>query len=395
MFKAITRTIWILSVISLFNDMASEMLYPVMPVYLKKIGFSMLLIGVLEGIAEAVSGISKGYFGSLSDRSGKRMPFVQAGYLLSALSKPLIILFINPVWVFLMRTADRFGKGIRVSARDAVLSDESSPQTKGKIFSFHRGMDTMGAVLGPSLALIYLYFHPDDYRTLFIIALAPGIFTVMFTLLLKDKKHHAPLAKNKIHFFSFLQHWKTSPALYKKVVIGLLLFMLFNSSDIFLLMKVKETGMNDQQMIGVYIFYNLIYALAAFPLGILADKIGLKNMLGFGLLIFAFVYFGMSKADSIEFFAVLFFMYGIYAAATEGISKALISNISDKSHTATAIGTYTAFQSICTMLASSIAGLIWMEFNANTVFVLSAAVTLIVAVYFLLVIRIPEIQSDP
>ena len=150
--------------------MASEMLYPIMPIYLKSIGFSIVLIGLLEGLAEATAGLSKGYFGKLSDNTGKRAPFIQVGYALSAISKPMMALFIYPLWIFFARTIDRFGKGIRTGARDAKLSDEATTETKGKVFGFHRSMDTLGAVIGPLLALLYLWYYPEDYKTLFIIA---------------------------------------------------------------------------------------------------------------------------------------------------------------------------------------------------------------------------------
>jgi MFS family permease len=385
--KYITRTVWTLSLVSLFTDMASEMLYPVMPIYLKTIGFSIVLIGILEGLAEATAGLSKGYFGKLSDNSGKRVPFVQIGYALSAISKPMLALFIFPVWIFFARTVDRFGKGIRTGARDAVLSDEATPETKGKVFGFHRAMDTLGAVLGPLLALIWLYFYPEDYKTLFFIAFLPGLLAVLTSFLLKDKKKFEVIEKKKTPFFSFLTYWKKSPAVYRKLVIGLLVFTLFNSSDVFLLLKVKQSGMSDSAVIGIYIFYNLIYALFSFPLGIIADKIGLKRMFLFGLSMFSIVYFGMSYFEGIHAFLVLFFLYGIYAAATEGISKAWISNISEKKDTATAIGTYSAFQSICTMAASSFAGLIWYNFDAATTFAVSGIVALIVVFYFLISMR--------
>ncbi|MGZ5286000.1 MAG: MFS transporter, partial [Flavisolibacter sp.] len=145
---------------SLLTDTASEMLYPIMPLYLKTIGFSIVLIGILEGVAEATAGISKGYFGKLSDTSGRRVPFVQIGYAFSAISKPMMAAFIHPLWIFFTRTIDRFGKGIRTGARDAILSDEATPRTKAKVFGFHRSMDTLGAVLGPALALLYLYYNP-------------------------------------------------------------------------------------------------------------------------------------------------------------------------------------------------------------------------------------------
>ena len=186
--KYISRTVWILSLVSLFTDTASEMLYPILPIYLKSIGFSIVLIGLLEGVAEATAGLSKGYFGKLSDVSAKRVPFVQIGYAFSAVSKPMMAFFVFPLWIFFARTIDRFGKGIRTGARDAILSEEATAETKGKVFGFHRSMDTLGAVLGPSLALLYLYFYPEDYKILFFIAFIPGLLAVLASFLFKEKK---------------------------------------------------------------------------------------------------------------------------------------------------------------------------------------------------------------
>ena len=359
-----------------------------MPIYLKSIGFSIVLIGILEGIAEATAGISKGYFGKLSDNTGKRIPFVKIGYALSAISKPMMAIFTYPLWVFFSRTVDRFGKGIRTGARDAILSDEATPETKGKVFGFHRSMDTLGAVLGPVFALIYLYFYPQNYKTLFFIAFAPGLLAVFTSFLLKDKTKKDTSKSEKTRFFSFIKYWKVSPENYRKVVIGLLVFTLFNSSDIFLLLKAKQTGMNDTMVIGVYIFYNLIYALFCFPIGIIADKIGLKKMFIFGLAIFAIVYFGMGLTINIYAIVGLFFLYGIYSAATEGISKAWISNITDKKDTATAIGTYAGFQSICAMIASSLAGLIWYNFDSSVTFIVTGSFTLLVIFYFIFAVKL-------
>jgi MFS family permease len=386
--KQITRTVWILSLVSLFTDTASEMLYPIMPIYLKEIGFSIVLIGILEGVAEATAGLSKGYFGKRSDNLGKRVPFVQLGYALSAISKPMMAVFIYPIWIFFARTTDRFGKGIRTGARDAMLSDEATPLNKGKVFGFHRAMDTLGAVLGPLFALLYLYFYPHDYKNLFYIAFIPGVLAIFATFYLKDKNEKRLVEKKKTTLFSFLNYWKTSPSNYKKVVIGLLAFTLFNSSDVFLLLKAKEVGLSDTLVIGVYIFYNFIYALTAFPLGILADKIGLKKMFVFGLAIFSIVYFGMSSTSNGYIIALFFLLYGIYAAATEGISKAWISNLIDKKDVATAIGTYTGFQSICAMVASSTAGIIWFQFGASATFLVTGIATVVILLYFIFGIRL-------
>lgn len=381
--KHITRTVWILSIVSLFTDMASEMLYPILPIYLQTIGFSVLLIGMLEGIAEATAGLSKGYFGKLSDSKAKRSPFVQLGYSLSAISKPMMAFFTYPLWILFSRTLDRLGKGIRTGARDALLSEEATPSTKGRVFGFHRSMDTLGAVIGPSLALLYLYFFPEDYINLFYIAFIPGALAIVSTFLLKDKNRPAVKKTEKVSFFSFLKYWKESPSEYRKVVSGLLFFALFNSSDVFLLLKAKEMGFDDTMVIGMYIFYNLIYTIFAFPLGGLADKIGLKKMFVFGLGVFSLVYFGMGTITNTYGFMALFFGYGIYAAATEGISKAWISNLVTEEKMATAIGTFSAFQSIAAMIASSFAGLIWFYFGSNITFLLTAGVTLFVVIYFL------------
>ncbi len=385
--KTITRAVWLLSFISLFNDLASEMLYPVIPVYLQSIGFSVLAIGILEGVAEALSGLSKGYFGELSDKVGRRVPFVRAGYALSAISKPLLVLFTNIFWVFAMRTTDRVGKGVRNAARDALLSDEATPATKGRVFGFHRAMDTFGAFLGPVAALLFLHFYPERYAQLFLFAFIPGVIALSLAFLLKEKATTAARQWGNIRFLSFIRYWRVSSPEYRKLVFGLLLFALFNSSDVFLLLKVKEAGFSDTHVIALYIFYNLVYALAAYPFGHLGDKIGLKTVFVAGLFLFAIVYGGMAFSNNLYLFVALFFLYGIYSAATEGIAKAWITNVVNKNETATAIGTYSAFQSISAMMASSMAGFIWLKMGASFTFILTACIAAVVGFYFLMFCR--------
>jgi MFS family permease len=376
----LTRTVLLVSFVSFFTDIASEMLYPVMPVYLQSIGFSVLMIGILEGMAEATAGLSKGYFGNYSDKLGSRVPFVRWGYTLSAISKPLMAAFTFPLWVFFARTLDRLGKGVRTGARDAILSDESSKENKGKIFGFHRALDTAGAAIGPFAALVFLYYYPAQYKWLFVIAVIPGIIAIALTFLLKDKQKNASFKKSP-GFFSFLKYWKQSSKQYKFLITGLLAFTLFNSSDAFLLLSIKSKGFSDTYMIGIYIFYNLVYAVISLPVGMIADKFGLARTLIIGLIVFAIVYFFMGFALVSWQFIILFGFYALYAAATEGISKALISNIAEKDKTATAIGFYTSFASIFTMLASSLAGLIWYTLGMKTMFIVSGVGVLLVAIY--------------
>lgn len=378
----LTRTVWIVSLVSLFTDIASEMLYPVLPIYLKSIGYSIIYIGILEGAAEALAGFSKGYFGRLSDLTGRRAPFVRAGYALSAVAKPVMVLVMNPAWVFLCRTLDRLGKGIRTGARDALLSAEATPATKGRIFGFHRGMDTLGAAIGPFLALVYLSYFPHKYTDLFLFAFLPGVLAVVLTFLLREK--NTPRANPKfVSPFDFVHYWKSAHASYRATVAGLLLFTLINSSDVFLLLMAKEHGFSDQYVIGAYIFYNLIYALFSYPAGKLGDIIGLRKTFLIGITLFIAAYALMAFANRIELIVAVFFIYGIYAAMTEGISKAWITNLCAAGDTATAVGTYTAFSSVGTMVASAVAGVVWFAATPPVLFLGTAVAGMLVVAYFL------------
>jgi len=396
--RIINRTVLILSMVSLLADVASEMLYPVIPVYLKEIGFSVLLIGILEGVVNFTAGISKGYFGKLSDEKGLRLPFVKLGYLLSALSKPLMALFIYPVWIFFVRTLDRLGKGVRTAARDALLSQQATKETKGRVFGFHRGMDTVGAAIGPVIALLFLYFYPGNYTTLFYLAFIPGILSVLLIFLLKEKKQPVSTL-GKGNFLSFFTYWNIAAPTFKRIVPGLLLFALFNSSDIFLLLITKET-IGDQAVIilgsafnadtitiAAYIFYNLVYAAASYPMGILADHLSFRKLIIVGFILFAVVYGGFAFNPSVSQIFILFSVYGLYAAATEGVIKAWISNLAHGENTATAIGFYTSCESICTLCASIIAGALWVTAGSASTFMITASVAAGVAVYFLLRIK--------
>ncbi|MGA2668560.1 MAG: MFS transporter [Ignavibacteria bacterium] len=383
----ISKTVWVLCFVSLFTDIASEMLYPIMPVYLRSIGFSALVIGILEGIAEATAGFSKGYFGNLSDKLNRRAPFVQAGYGLSAVSKPLFALFTFPVWIVFVRAIDRLGKGIRTSSRDAILSHESTIETKARIFGLHRGMDTLGAVIGPIFALLYLNYYPGHYTEMFLIAFFPGLASIALSFFIRDKKYDIVPGKQRTGFFSFLKYWKESARDYRRLVIGLLFFAVLNSSDMFLLLMIKQKGFTDSSVIMSYVFYNAVFAAASYPAGMLADKIGLKKSFIIGLIIFAAVYGCMAFDLSITGIFVLFFFYGIYAAMNESISKAWITNITPKEQTATAVGFFSGFNSIAAMCASFLAGILWSGISPSAPFIVTSIGTLVVIAYFSIFIR--------
>lgn len=396
--KFLNRTIIILSLVSMFADIASEMIYPVIPLYLEHIGFSVFLIGILEGFAAFTAGISKGYFGKKSDEIGLRIPFIKNGYFLSAISKPMLAVLIFPWWIFLSRTIDRLGKGLRTAARDALLSQNSEKHTKARVFGFHRTMDTFGAAIGPILALTFLYFYPGRFSTLFLLAFIPGLISVVLVFFLIEKRQPVSTLP-KGNFFSFFKYWKTATPEYKKLVTGLLVFALFNSSDVFLLLKTAQLteGLNirigngiftgEHITIAAYILYNLVFALTSLPFGFLADKIGIRRVFFSGVLVFAFVYLGFAYVSAPWMVFVLFAFYGIYAAGTEGIAKAWITNIAHEKNTATAIGFFTSCQSICALLSSTVAGFVWLTLGSNIVFTITAIVSFLVLIYLMVSLR--------
>ncbi|WP_199243486.1 MFS transporter [Hymenobacter sedentarius] len=392
-FRYLTRAVWLLSLVSLFTDLASEMLYPVMPMYLQSIGFSVFFIGVLEGVAEAVAGLSKGYFGQWSDRLGRRAPFVQLGYGLSAVSKPLLAVLATPAWVLLARTIDRLGKGLRTGARDALLSDETTPADRGKVFGFHRSMDTLGAVLGPLAALLWLSAHPGKFRPLFLWAFLPGVVAVLITFALHERGA-VPSGRPVVPFWASFRYWRQASGSYRRVVGGLLVFALVNSSDAFLLLLARQRGLPATQVIGLYILYNVTYVASAWPLGHLADLLGSRRLMVAGLVMFAAVYGGVAFAHERWEFAALFMLYGVYAAATEGVGKAWVSTLCAKTDTGAALGTYAGLSSLAALGASTGAGLLWQWYGPLATFGLAAAVTLGVAAYLagVRVVRLPEQQ---
>ena len=224
-----------------------------MPLYLKSIGMGAMYIGILEGLADAIAGISKSYFGKLSDVSGRRMPFVTFGYVLSSFSKSAIGLFVNPYWILLTRTSDRLGKGVRTASRDAMLSSEATLETKGAVFGFHRSLDTLGAFVGPILALIYLHYHPGEYRNLFLYALIPAFFSIICLSFVTEKQIEKKVENGNL-FFSSLGYWKIANIKYKKIILIIIGFTLVNSTDMFLILKARESGLSDVQSISLYIF---------------------------------------------------------------------------------------------------------------------------------------------
>ena len=370
--KKIPHQVIILGLISLFTDLASEMLYPITPIFLTAIlGSSMAVVGIIEGIAEIVAGLLKGYAGNISDRMGKRSIFIKMGYGISALAKPLPGLFPVMASVVISRMGDRIGKGIRTAPRDALLGSYSDGNS-GSIFGFHRGMDTLGAVLGPLAALFLLYLYPDNFQLIFLAAFIPSALAVLFTFLVKDKI--IPPLKRVTG--NYLEFWSSSSAQYKRLILLVTVFSFANSSDVFLILK--SNFVSDSYILAIlgYVFYNLIYALFSYPIGKLSDKLGKHLVYGGGLLIFSLVYFGFAFITQSFFIWILFAFYGIYSAATEGISKAWVSDLVPDENRGSAIGLLTMLSSFAIMLGSFTAGFLWDMFGSKVPFLTSAIISL-------------------
>jgi MFS family permease len=370
----ISKQVLILGLVSMFTDIASEMLYPITPIFLTTVlGSSMALVGVIEGIAEVTAGLLKGYFGNLSDRVGKRSIFVVLGYGISALVKPLPGIFQNIPTVLFSRVSDRIGKGVRTAPRDALLASYSDGNS-GAVFGFHRAMDTLGAAIGPVLALILLNFFPNNFQLIFLAAFIPSAVAVLFTLFVKDKQNSAKVKSKK----NYLEFWTSAPKEYKRILFLITSFSLVNSSDVFLILKSKDISNSTSLAIFGYVFYNLIYAAASYPIGGLSDKLGKRKVFSFGLIIFSAVYFGFAFLDNINFIWILFAFYGIYAAATEGVSKAWISDLIPNEQRGTAIGLLTMLSSFAIMFGSFITGVLWDEFGSFVPFLISAFISLVI-----------------
>lgn len=406
----LTRTVLILSAVSCLNDMSSELLYPVLPLYMASIGYGAVWIGILEGVAEAVGGLTKGWFGEWSDRIGRRKPFAVAGYIMSSLSKPLIALFAWAPWVMLMRTSDRLGKGVRTGARDALLADESHEKARGRVFGFHRMADTIGAVVGPLAALLWLNSHRgESYRPVFFYALVPGVLSILLLLLIRENRKEGKGGKVRSPFAAF-GYWRNARPEYRKLLTGILIFTLFNSSDMFLLLLVKQLVTHDVNVAGfslsndmfvvvLYVLYNLVYAVLSYPFGWLSDKFGPKRMLLLGYFFFALAYGGMALLaagvlSGITAIVGCFVLYGFFPALTDGVSKAWISTSCDKSDKGVALGLFAALSSLAALVASVSAGIAWKLSGPVLVFLLPVAFAVITVIYLTFVVPSPIIEKE-
>ncbi len=381
MLKNIPGSVYILGAVSFFNDVASEMLYPIMPIFLTQVlGAPVAVVGLIEGVAEGSSAIFKTIFGRWSDRLGKRKPFVLGGYGASAISK--IVLTVSNIWgvVLLGRVIDKFGKGLRTGARDALLLDASNEKNRGLVFGVHRSMDSAGAVVGPLIALAMLEVFHNDIRKILYFAIVPslvGVVLISFVKEAKKTKHVITVTQPKLRF-------RTLPNELKVFLVASGLFALGNSSDSFLILRSKDLGLSLSLVVIAYVVYNIIYTVASVPAGILADKIGPKRVFIVGVIIYILVYSGFAINKSTTGVWALFAIYGLYIALTDGVSKALIGQYIDKNQAAGVYGLLQTIISIGILLASIIGGILWSTIGPWATFAFGAVSASLALLVFML-----------
>ena len=362
-FRGITRNVFVLGLVSLFNDISSEMLYPIIPIFLTAVlGAPVAVVGIVEGVAEATANILKVFSGVFSDKFSRK-PFVIAGYSLSTIAKPMLALAYSWPFVLLARVVDRFGKGIRTSARDAMIADSSLEQYRGKAFGLHRAMDTCGAIIGPLLLLLFLSHFQYSYRTIFIIAAIPAAIGIaLLAIFVREKNRERP--KQQPIDFSMKRLGKPFAAF----LLVYALFALGNSSDAFLILRAKSFGFSTVAVVLAYILYNITYAVSSGPAGALADKLEKKHIVGIGFLIFSFVYAGFAFLGAHAIW-LLFIVYGFYTGLTDGVSKAYITTLVPKDRRGAALGIFFALTGTLTLFASIIAGLLWSRVSPAAPFI--------------------------
>ncbi len=369
------RNVVVAGLVSLLTDISSEMIVPVLPLFLTIVlGAPVAAVGLIEGVAESTASVLRVFSGWLSDRAGKRKPLILAGYGLSNLTKPLLALAGAWPHVLALRFADRFGKGIRTAPRDALIADSVDHSVRGRAFGFHRAMDTTGAAIGPLLAAGTLALTSSggnpagNPRAVFWLASVPGIAAILVGwLFLRDRA--VPPKDSAAPRLGFRDLGRPF-ALFTAIAT---LFAVGNSSDAFLILRAQNVGMAVAAIPLAYFAFNTLYALLATPAGILSDRWGRRPLLAAGYVVFAVVYAGFAVAPNAGVAAALFLLYGAYYALTDGVARALVADLVPASLRATAMGTFATATGLALLPASVIAGFLWQSVAPAAPFAYGAA----------------------
>lgn len=383
----LNRNVTAAGFVSFFMDVSSEMIYPLVPLFLSSVmGVNKSVIGLIEGIAEATASLLKVFSGWFSDRIGNRKWLMAAGYGISALSRPIIAL--SSIWqhVLVFRFTDRLGKGIRTAPRDAIIAESTDKGSLGKAFGFHRSMDTLGAVVGPAIAFGLLALFANDFRLVFWLSMVPGVIAVLLIVLfITEKKHVKATGKEAVKLTFKHFDWR-----FKSFVAIATLFAIGNSSDVFLILRAEQSGVSTYMIPLLYLTFTGVYTITAMPAGIIADKIGRKRVIVAGFMLFSIVYLGFAVFATAITVWGLFALYGLFMGITEGVQKAFLSTVIPSEFKATAFGIYNMSIGLALLPASIIAGLLWDKVSPSAPFYFGSATALLSALLFVVYIVVTK-----
>ncbi len=372
------RNIVFLGLVSFFTDLSTEMVYPLIPLYLvSAFGATPALVGIIEGIAESLASLLKVFSGYVTDRYQRKKPLAFLGYAGGLVYKFALLISASWFGILCARVIDRVGKGIRTSPRDVLVSESGNKNSMGKSFGVHKALDMAGSALGILAAYLLLKATVGafDYKNLFLLSMIPAVLGLCMFFFIKEKKE--PHAKKQREPF-----WKNIKALNPQLKLYLcvaFLFTLGNSSNAFLLLRAKAAGFTDTSVILLYFLYNVTASLLAIPLGKLSDRIGRKSLLITGYLVFSLVYAGFALASGAALMVLIFVAYGVYTAMIAGVERAYIAEISPKSMRGTMLGLHATLVGVALFPASAIAGLLWTLFGARVPFLFGASLSAVAA----------------
>jgi MFS family permease len=386
-FSGLTKNIFLLAFTSLFSDISSEMLYPILPIFLTQtLKVSGSIIGLIEGVAGTTQNIIQGFSGSLSDKMQKRKGIALFGYILSAISKPFMGLAMSWPLVFGARFLDRFGAGTRSAPRDALIAASADEKNRGKAFGLEGVGDNLGAFIGPLIAAALLFMWEFNIRSVFYLAFIPGVLSVIMILLVKEKKIDV---KSKMKIDVGLKQF---PARYRKYLLITALFGLGNSSNAFLILQTKDLGVSFENTILIYAVFNLLAAAISYPAGHLSDKYGRKNILLISFFIFLVTYCGFAFTRNLWFIGSLFCLYGLYQGIFRSVGKAMAADFVPSHLRASGIGWFSTTIGLSGLVASIVAGQLWDKVSHTSVFIYGALFSLIGIIS--LILLIPKAKVD-
>src|SRR3989339_1547795 len=390
--SGVSTNVLVLGVVSLLTDMSSEMIYPILPLFLTAIGATGLIIGLIEGAAETTASLLKVASGWYSDKFNRRKPFVLGGYGASAAVKPALIVATMPWQVLGIRITERIGKGIRSAPRDALIADSTTPERMGKAFGFHKAMDSTGAVIGPIVALVILAYAAsmeelEAYRLIFILATLPAFAAVLVALVVKDKE-----ATRKVKRGRFAAELRSLGREFWLVILVVMTFYVGEISYAFFVLQSKGAGMSDTTTILLYVLFNLVFVFVAMPSGSLSDRIGRKPIIVVSFLLFALTSVVMAKADSLLLLVLGFSLFGVYKGSSEGVLKAYVVDFVPKDLRGSALGAFHTAVGLVMLPGGIVAGLLWDSVGPWATFTFGAVMALIASSLLFVLAKAPRVS---